>query len=62
MIYLSLDDGTPITVNPFHVFVIEPLGDKGCRLIASGGATYEVAESMLQVAKAIKRWTKNEAE
>ncbi len=62
MIHLTRSDGLPIAVNPFHIFAIEPLGEKGCRILASGGGSIEVAESMLQVMKMVKRWTRNDAE
>lgn len=58
MIQLTLHDGTPVIVNPFHIFAVEASGENGCSIIASGGAAIEVAESMLQVEKAIRRWTK----
>ncbi len=35
MIHLTRSDGLPIAVNPFHIFAIEPLGEKGCRILAS---------------------------
>jgi uncharacterized protein YlzI (FlbEa/FlbD family) len=57
MIHLTLHDGSPVIVNPFHIFTIESLGESGCTIVASGGATIEVTESMLQVEKAIRRWT-----
>jgi uncharacterized protein YlzI (FlbEa/FlbD family) len=57
MIHLTLHDGTPVIVNPFHIFVIEALGESGCSIIANGGATIEVTESMLEVEKAIRGWT-----
>jgi len=59
MIHLTAPDGTPIAVNPFHVFAVIPLGEKGSRVIASRGAAIEVTESMLQVMRAVKRWTKD---
>lgn len=61
MIHLSLPDGTPVAVNPFHVFAIEPRG-QGCLITASGGATIQVGETMMQVQKLVKRWTKDGAE
>jgi uncharacterized protein YlzI (FlbEa/FlbD family) len=57
MIHLTLHDGTPVIVNPFHIFSVEALGESGCTIVASGGATVEVTESLDLVEIAIRRWT-----
>ena len=57
MIRLTLDDGTPVAVNPFHIFAVKPV-EGGSFIMANGGAI-TVRETMDEVETAVKNWTKD---
>ena len=56
MIRLTLDDGTAVVVNPFHIFAVKPV-EGGSFIMANGGAI-TVRETMDEVEMAVKSWTK----
>jgi uncharacterized protein YlzI (FlbEa/FlbD family) len=56
MIHLTLFDGTPIIINPFHIFAIKPV-EGGSFITASGGGSITVKETPSQIETAVKRWT-----
>lgn len=59
MIHLTLEDGTPVAINPLHIFAVKPV-EGGSFIMANGGGALTVKESVSQIETAVKRWLKGE--
>jgi len=45
MIKLTLEDGTPVAINPMHIFAVKPV-EGGSFIMANGGGVLTVRETL----------------